>query len=144
MKYGLKIYTFSYLVKINRQFMKTKITECWGSNRKDQVLWLNYFPFAQVCILGIWIWNGSSNHCGGWGGGIIRIYKMYSRECLLPDTKGHPESRLAKLSSSDTETAKEMNLSDKRHPQLNTFKTDYLKYFNIKYESTWLILSKTL
>lgn len=27
---------------------------------------------------------------------------MYSRECLLPDTKGHPESRLAKLSSSDT------------------------------------------
>uniref|UniRef100_A0A8C7EVN6 Uncharacterized protein n=1 Tax=Neovison vison TaxID=452646 RepID=A0A8C7EVN6_NEOVI len=46
---------------------------------------------------------------------------MYSRECLLPDTKGHPESRLAKLSSSDTETAEEMNSSDKRHPQLDTY-----------------------
>uniref|UniRef100_A0A670HRI5 Uncharacterized protein n=1 Tax=Podarcis muralis TaxID=64176 RepID=A0A670HRI5_PODMU len=32
------------------------------------------------------------------------------RECLLPDKKSHPVSRLAKMSSSDTET---------RHPQLD-------------------------
>lgn len=57
---------------------------------------------------------------------------MYSRECLLPDTKGHPEGRRAKLSSSDTETAEEMNSSDKRHPQLDT----YLKYFHVKHEAT--------
>lgn len=50
----------------------------------------------------------------------------------MTDTKGHPESRLAKLSSSDTETAEEMNSSDKRHPQLDT----YLKYFNVKHEAT--------
>uniref|UniRef100_A0A803VZH1 Uncharacterized protein n=1 Tax=Ficedula albicollis TaxID=59894 RepID=A0A803VZH1_FICAL len=29
---------------------------------------------------------------------------MHSRECLLPDRKCHPVSRLAKMSSSDTET----------------------------------------
>uniref|UniRef100_A0A8D0ELX9 Uncharacterized protein n=1 Tax=Strix occidentalis caurina TaxID=311401 RepID=A0A8D0ELX9_STROC len=37
---------------------------------------------------------------------------MYSCECLLPDKKCHPVSRLAKMSSSDTET---------RHPQLDIY-----------------------
>lgn len=60
----------------------------------------------------------STGHCDG---------HVYRHECLLPDTKCHPESRLARLSSSDSETEEEMNSSDKRHPQWDTFKTCYLK-----------------
>uniref|UniRef100_A0A8C6HX15 Uncharacterized protein n=1 Tax=Mus spicilegus TaxID=10103 RepID=A0A8C6HX15_MUSSI len=59
----------------------------------------------------------STGHCDG---------HMSRHECLLPGTKCHPESRLARLNSSDSKAAEEMNPSDKRHPQRDTLQTQTL------------------
>uniref|UniRef100_A0A803TAS5 Uncharacterized protein n=1 Tax=Anolis carolinensis TaxID=28377 RepID=A0A803TAS5_ANOCA len=59
-------------------------------------------------------------------------FPFVGRECLLPDKKSHPVSRLVKMSSSDTET---------RHPQLDN---DYQSFIFFVSQINYFILRPVL